>query len=165
MDCLLQAKSQYLQWQRQNHEEKTAMRSARVLSERALRDKLIKQQLALEHELALLRTKHKTELEMLKIKSRQDIKDYREYLDSLDQLKLAIADKYSHLPEALSFMIHHHAKQLLNQMWESDDLQQKIDSELQLIRFMTSINEDIHSVPDNGEHELLPLKTLQMLNK
>lgn len=165
MDCLLKAKEQYLHWQLQTQDEKARLKAVRALSEQELQAKLKKQQLLLEHELALLKTKHKTELDMLKIKSRQDIRDYREYLQSLDQLKITIANKYSHLPEAMTFMIHHHAKHLLNQMWESDDLQEKINKELQLIQFMTSINDDIRAAAENETKELLPLKTLELLNK
>nr|WP_305910066.1 hypothetical protein [Methylomarinum sp. Ch1-1]MDP4523016.1 hypothetical protein [Methylomarinum sp. Ch1-1] len=154
-----------MNWQLRTHDEKMRLKTARALSEKALQEKLQKQQLALEQELALLKTKHKAELTMLRIKNKQDISDYREYLDSLDQLKISITHKYRHLPEALAFTIHHHAKHLLNQMWEADDLQQKINSELQLIQFMTSINEDIRSAPASGSADLLPLKTLELLNK
>ena len=140
-------------------------RGRRALSEKALEDKLKKQQLALEHELALLKTKHKAELTMLKIKTKQDVRDYREYLDSLDQLKISITNNYRHLPEALAFTIHHHSKHLLNQMWEAEDLQQKINSELQLIQFMSSIHDDIRSIAEGKEAGTLPVKTLEWLNK
>ena len=165
MDCVLQAKSQYLHWELHNQDKKMRLKSAKAFSERDLQDRLKKQQLALEHELALLRTQQKAELTMLKIKSRQDIKDYREYLESLDHLKLAIANKYRELPEAMAFMIHHHAKQLLNRIWESEDIQQKIDREMQLIEFMASINDDIRAAPESGGDDLLPLKTLELLKK
>ena len=160
MDCFHAAKTQTLSWQLQ-----TQLKTARALSEKALEDKLKKQQLALEHELALLKTKHKAELTMLKIKTKQDVRDYREYLDSLDQLKISITNNYRHLPEALAFTIHHHAKHLLNQMWEAEDLQQKINSELQLIQFMSSIHDDIRSIAEGKEAGTLPVKTLEWLNK
>ncbi|MGR9046137.1 MAG: hypothetical protein ACU83N_12635 [Gammaproteobacteria bacterium] len=165
LDCVHAVKSQSLSWQLQTQAEKMRLKTARSLSEKALQAKLKKQQVALEHDLALLKTRHKAELTQLKIKSRQDIKDYREYLEALDQLKISITNQYRHLPEALAFTIHHHAKHLLNQMWEADDLQQKIDSELQLIRFMSSIHDDIRSVSETGDTESLPLKTLEWLNK
>lgn len=164
IDCFESVKTRSLKWKLQNHADQARLKTARALSAQALEDKLKKQQLALEHELALLKTRHKAELTMLKIKSKQDVKDYREYLDSLDQLKTSISGKYRHLPEALAFTIHHHAKHLLNQMWEAEDLQQKISSELQLIRFMASINEDIRSVSEKDDIEALPIKTLELLN-
>lgn len=165
MSCVLQAKSQNLHWQLQTHDERNRLKTERALSEQALQARLEKQQQTLEHELALMKTRQKAELTMLKIKSKQDIQDYREYLEALDQLKHSIAKKYRHLPEAMTFTIHHHAKHLLNQMWESDDLQQKMNKELQLIRFMTSINDDINSVAENDANNLLPLKTLELLNR
>lgn len=163
--CLQTVKSRSLRWQLRTHADRMRLKTARALAEQELAGKLKKQQLALERELALLKTQHKAELARLRIKNKQELKDYREYLASLDQLKAAIVGQYRHQPEALAFTIHHHAKQLLNQMWEAEDLQQKISSELQLIRFMSSIHDDIQAVSNTcADAEALPVKTLALLH-
>ena len=157
-------KKQSLRWQLQTYEQRMQLKMAQALSEKTLQDRLKKQQQALENELAQLKEKHKTELTLLKLKGKQDIKDYRDYLNALEQLKTTITGQYKRLPEALAFTIHHHAKQLLNEMWEAQDLQHKITTELRLIEFMTSINEDIQTVEANNA-QVLPKKTLAILNK
>lgn len=164
LDLFHTVRHQHLRWQLHTHAEKTQLKRARAISEKSLRDRLKIQQQALENELALLKATHKSKVAMLKIKNAQAIRDYREYLAALDRLKTAITHKYRHLPEPLAFTIHHHAKQLLNEMWEAEDLQHKISHELRLIQFMTSINDDLHdSVDQPADINALPLKTLALL--
>ena len=115
-------KDENLQWKTANQDQQVKLKHARVLAEKTLEAELKKRSVQLEHEITLLRTKNDTELSMFKTKCKQDIKDYKQYLASLDQLKRSIQASYTHLPEAVAFTIHHHAKHLLNQMWEAERL-------------------------------------------
>lgn len=159
------AKDENLKWRRSNQPELLRLKYDRVLAEKDLAAQLRKQQLALEHEIALLKTKNDAELTMLKTKYRQDVKDYRQYLKALDQLKVSIQSSYTHLPEAVAFTIHHHAKQLLNAMWEAPDLQQRMQHEIQLIRFMSTVHEEARSFLEGTTQEALPKKTLELIER
>lgn len=164
LDLFHTIRQQNLRWQLQTHAEKMQLRTARAMSEKNLHNQLTMQQQILENELALLKSAHKSNMAMLRIKNKQAIRDYREYLAALDRLKTAITDKYRHLPEPLAFTIHYHAKQLLDEMWEAEELQHKISHEILLIQFMTSINDDIHDSADkHDDSNPLPLKTLALL--
>ena len=118
-------KDENLQWQKANQDQQAKLKLARVLAAKTLEAELKKKSVQLEHELTLLRTKNDAELSMFKTKCKQDIKDYKQYLASLDQLKRSIQASYTHLPEAVAFIIHHHAKHLLNQMWAAEDFEEK----------------------------------------
>ena len=100
---------------------------------------------------------------MFKTKCKQDIKDYKQYLASLDQLKRSIQASYTHLPEAVAFTIHHHAKHLLNLMWEAEDFEQKMHYEMQLINFMTTVHEDARMYLEGATVEKLPEKTMRLI--
>ena len=157
-------KDENLQWKTTNPDQQIKLNQARVLAEKNLEAELKKKSVQLEHEITLLRTKNDTELSMFKTKCKQDIKDYKQYLASLDQLKRSIQASYTHLPEAVAFTIHHHAKYLLNQMWEAEDLEQKMHYEMQLINFMTTVHEDARLHLENATAEKLPEKTLKLIN-
>jgi hypothetical protein len=86
-------------------------------------------------------------------------------LTSLDQLKRSIQASYAHLPEALAFTIHHHAKHLLNQMWEAEDFEQKMRHELRLIQFMTTVNEDARQHLESENTGKLPERTLSLIQQ
>jgi hypothetical protein len=156
-------KDENLKWRQRNQHELLRLKHDKALAEKDLEAQLRKRQAALEHEIAVLKTKNDAELAMLKTKYRQDLKDYRQYLKALDRLKIAIQSSYAHLPEAVAFTIHHHAKHLLNAMWEAPDLQQRMRHEMQLIRFMSAMQEDACLFLEGATTESLPKKTLELI--
>ena len=158
-------KDENLHWQTANHEQQAKLRHAQALQEQALAAALQKKNAQLAHDLALLKTKHDAELTMFKTRCAQDIKDYKHYLDALDQLKRSIQNSYPHLPEAVAFTIHHHAKQLLNKMWEAENFEEKMQLEMRLIQFMTAVHEDARLYLENGDGKNLPEKTLDLIQQ
>jgi hypothetical protein len=158
-------KDENLQWKKANQDQQAKLKHARVLAARTLEAELKKKSVQIEHEIILLRTKNDAELSMFKTKCKQDIKDYKQYLASLDQLKRSIQASYTHLPEAVAFTIHHHAKHLLNQMWEAEDFEQKMQLEIQLINFMTTVHEDARLNLEGASTENLPERTLSLIKQ
>ncbi|MDP3590184.1 MAG: hypothetical protein Q8R54_06550 [Methylobacter sp.] len=159
------AKDQNLKWQLANQGDQAKLKHACVLAEKALEAELKKRSVQLEHDISLLKTKHDAELSMFKTKCRQDVKDYKQYLSALDQLKFSIQASYTHLPEAVAFTIHHHAKYLLNKMWEAEDFEQKMQHEMQLIRFMTTVHEDARLHLEGATTDKLPERTLNLIGR
>lgn len=156
-------KDKNLKWKQQNQEQQLNLKHAQILAEKQLEAELKKRTVQLAHEIDLLNTENEAQLAMLKIKYQQEIKDYKQYLNSLDQLKISIQKSYAHLPEAVAFTIHHHAKQLLNQMWEAENFQDKMQIEMQLIKFMTTVHEEARLSLEGATIENLPEKTLALI--
>ncbi|CAG1020896.1 hypothetical protein DOJK_00640 [Patescibacteria group bacterium] len=156
-------KEEKLNWKLQHQAKELELKQARILAEEELVAELKKRSAKLQHELLLLDTKNANELELLKIKCQQDVKDYKQYLTALDKLKKSIQQNYKHLPEAVAFTIHHHAQQLLNQMWEAEDFAEKMRHEMQLIQFMTTVHEDAKAHLQSNNVEALPEKTLHLI--
>lgn len=161
---LRNARDEDLDWRLGRRQDVATLRESKKLAEQALVAQMKKQAQQLAHELALNATKNNNELAMLKIQCKQDLKDYQQYLASLDKLKLSLRENFAHLPEAVAFTIHHHAKQLLNRMWDAQDLQEKLKVEMQLIQFMTAVHEDsVNALSDNASHGF-PQKTLAFID-
>lgn len=156
-------KHEKLRWQTEHQSQELALKQAHIFAEEEIIAQLKKKSVQLEHEIALLNEKHTTELVLFKTKCQQDIRDYKQYLAALDKLKQSIQKSYTHLPEAVAFTIHHHAKQLLNAMWEEEDFTQKMRYEMQLIDFMTAVHEDAQLHLEGNSREKLPEKTLSLL--
>lgn len=166
LDAFHAFKDEKLSWKSNNQAREHQLKHAQVLAEKALEAELKKRAVQIEHEILLLKTQNDTDLAMFKTKCKQDIKDYKQYLNALDQLKKSIQTSYTHLPEAVAFTIHHHAKHLLNQMWEAKDFEQKMRHEMQLIQFMSTIHEEAHHyLADSGQSAKLPEKTLALIQK
>jgi hypothetical protein len=158
-------KDENLEWQNKNQAQQTKLKHAQILAEDALTAKLKKRSVELEHEISLLKIRHDSELLMFKTKCNQDVKDYEQYLNSLDRLKKSIQGSYTHLPEAVAFTIHHHAKFLLNNMWEATDMEQKMKYEMQLITFMTTVHEDAKLHLEGATSKQLPENTLKLIQQ
>lgn len=165
IDLFHSVKDANLEWQQANQQSQARLKHARVLAEKALEAELKKKSVQLEHDISLLKTKHDAELSMFKTKCRQDVKDYKQYLAALDQLKASIQASYTHLPEAVAFTIHHHAKYLLNKMWEAEDFEQKMQHEMQLIRFMATVHEDARLHLEGAATGNLPERTLNLIQQ
>ncbi len=160
---LRRSRDENLQWQLSRHDEVASLRKARALAEQELVAELRKQAQQLAHELAVNKARNSNELAMVKIQCKQDLKDYQQYLQSLDKLKESLRGSYAHLPEAVAFTIHHHAKQLLNRMWEADDAQEKLRIEMHLLQFMAAVHEDSQASLEGGG-EILPQKALALID-
>jgi hypothetical protein len=116
--------------------------------------------------LQLSATRHATELQMLKTQCRRDLQDYQDYLQALDKLKASLRSSYAHLPEAVAFTIHHHAKQLLNRMWDAADDQEKLLAEQRLIQLMTAVHEDSRlALLEERSQAAMPKNTLAILDR
>ncbi|NOT86358.1 MAG: hypothetical protein HOP02_16600 [Methylococcaceae bacterium] len=158
-------KDDRLSWRINNQAQQQQLKHLQALSEHDLAGQLKTRSVQLEYELAALKTTHQTQMNMLKTKCRQDIKDYKQYLAALDQLKIAIQTRYPQLPDVVAFTIHHHAKQLLNAMWEAETVDEKMQQEMQLIRLMTTVQEDARLYLNGDSPSQLPEKTLQLLQR
>ncbi len=158
-------KDENLSWQLINQAHQLQLKHEKIVASKNLEAVLKKKSVELEHNINLLRTKNAADLAMLKTKCNQDIKDYKQYLTSLEQLKKSIQLSYTHLPEAVAFTIHHHAKHLLNQMWEAKDFENKMRHEMQLINFMTTVHEDARLYIEGANNEQLPSRTLNLIKQ
>ncbi len=158
------SRDENLQWQLSRQDEVAYLRQERALAEQALAAELKKKAQQLTHELAVTQTRYDNELAMVKVQCKQDLQDYQHYLESLDKLKDSLRHSYSHLPEAVAFTIHHHAKQLLNRLWEAGDEQEKLKVEMQLLHFMAAVHEDSQAALVARENHALPRKTLAFLD-
>ncbi len=156
-------KDEGLQWQVANQEQLLKLKYERAIAEKTLEVELKNKSIMLAHQISLLETKNEAELVMLKIQCKQDIKDYKQYLSSLDQLKHSMQLSYDHLPIAVAYTIHHHAKQLLNKMWDAEDLETKMRFEMQLLQFMTTVHEDARLNLEGSSEENLPQNTLNLI--
>lgn len=161
---LRRSRDEDLRWQLSRQDDVAELRQARVLAEQALVAQLKKQAQQLAHELEVNKARNSTELAMVKTQCKQDLRDYQQYLQSLDKLKASLRNNYAHLPEAVAFTIHHHAKQLLNRMWETQEPQEKMKVEMQLLQFMTAVHEDSQASLQSPGSEVLPQKALALID-
>ncbi len=119
--------------------------------------------MALEFELERLKRRQQLELTQLERKLEQDLKDYERYLAAVDRLQEQLRQSFSHAPEVIVLTIHHHAKQLLDKMWEAEDLNLRIERERELVKFLTTVYEDTIQAQSEETRLLLPRRALRLM--
>ncbi len=157
-------RDQNLQWCLGRHDDVTELRRAKAMAEQALVAQLKKQAQQLAHDLAVNKIRNVNDLAMVKVQCKQELKDYQQYLQSLDRLKESLRNSYSHLPEAVAFTIHHHAKQLLHRMWEAEEGHEKMKVEMQLLQFMAAVHEDSRAALQGETNDGLPQNALAFID-
>ncbi len=164
MNLFNSAKSENLRWQQEKQQEIYSLKRNKEQAKQTLQAELEKQKAEFAFQLAKLKQQHETSLTMFKAECEQQIRDYKQYLDSIDQLKTLIQKNYSHLPDAVSLTIHHHAKQILKQMWECQDFEEKLQHETRLINLMTTVHQDtLESADTSHSRPQLPERTLKLI--
>lgn len=157
-------RDQNLQWKLNRQHDVTQLRQAKAIAEQALVAELKKRAQQLAHELAINKARNSNDLAMVKVQCRQELKDYQQYLQSLDRLKESLRNSYAHLPEAVAFTIHHHAKQLLHKMWDAEEGQEKMKVEMQLLQFMAAVHEDSRAALQGEINDGLPQNALAFID-
>lgn len=168
MGFIHSVKNEKVRWQQEKHQEIAALHRSKALAKQALKAELAEKALEREHEISLLKQRYGTELVKLKARCEQDLKDYKHYLAAIDRLKVDIQKTYAPMPEAIALIIHHHAKQLLNRMWEAEDLQEKLKCERDLMRFIGAVHEDTWQFPaqaERGDSPRLPRRTMELIRQ
>ncbi|HHJ39414.1 MAG: hypothetical protein AXA67_08865 [Methylothermaceae bacteria B42] len=122
-----------------------------------------KRLLEMEFELERIKRQQQTDLEQLESKLDQDLRDYQRYLKAVDDLQDQIRQSFTHAPDVIVLTIHHHAKQLLDQMWSTDDLHERLQREREFVKFLTTVYEDTLQSQPGDSQPLLPRRALKLI--
>jgi HEAT repeats len=104
------------------------------------------------------------EVERKKLQSEAEIKNYRDFLNAIDELKDQLIEFYPNMPKPEVLVIHHHAKELLNGMWNSENPEESLTYRKRFVQFLTVVSEDVNLAVLQREQNrflTLPEKVLQ----
>jgi hypothetical protein len=146
-------RSENLEWRRRKADEIAGLRKKHRLLD-----------MELEHELAKREIELREEIKRIEMQEQSVTRDYKEFLHEIDQLKGRIITTFTNMPKPMALLIHHHAKQMLNEMWQADDLNERLAHEQKLLNFMSVIYDDTLRLSYEGELARLPMKTIEFMN-
>jgi hypothetical protein len=146
-------RTENLEWRRRKADEIAALRKKHRL-----------QDMELEHELVRREIELREEIKRLELQEQSVTRDYVDFLGAIDQLKDRIVKTFDNMPRPIALLIHHHAKQMLHEMWQADDLHERLGHEQRLLNFMAVIHDDTARLGQVGDMHRLPLKTIEFIN-
>ena len=141
------------EWQRQKLEELSELKRFKQTKNAAL-----------EHELKMLKEGFAAELQREKYKQQKIVEDYRNFLDSIEEVKHKMLTTYPDMPKPMVLLIHHHAKALLDDMWAVKNKDEKAYqlSEEKFTHFFMTVFEDATTRMEK-EAASLPTETLKLI--
>ncbi len=86
--------------------------------------------------------------------------DYRELLDNIDEMKIHIVESFPEMPKVMALIIHQHAKQLVDKMWNDSTEHDQRFFQAELASFLELIFDDTTRVLTDKSSSKIPLKTL-----
>lgn len=114
-----------------------------------------------EHEINSIKVKFSEEIIRIKEKETRITQDYKDFLNSIDEMKEKIIDTFTDMPKPMAYIIHNHARQLIDNMWNnSDDNVQKMCQARLAEFFMIVYDDTSKALIGQGK---LPAKTLQLI--
>jgi hypothetical protein len=117
----------------------------------------------IEQELNILKIKFNEELVRVREKETRDTRDYKEFLDSIDEMKIKIIQTFPDMPKPTAYVIHHHAKQLLDEIWRnSDERTRQIDC-VKLADFLAVVYDDTTQLMLGESTVKFPKKTIEFI--
>jgi hypothetical protein len=163
-EFIISVRSANTQWMEKNLEVIYKNRKRKENLELELQHEIRVRRSEIEHELEKLATEQAGELERLKMKVERDIRNYANFLDELDTMKAQIVAAFKEAPPTVALLIHRHASELLNQMWNEENLEARKSLEGKLIDLMDSVSADVKALRESEDGSYFsPKKSLRLI--
>jgi len=117
----------------------------------------------LEHELNLLQIGLDEELKRKQEEEYRITNDYKDFLDSIDEMKVKMLETFSDMPKPMVYVIHHHAKHLIDEIWKTHDERSQALSRARFAEFLTAVYHDTSNALVQENSNCLPAETLKFV--
>jgi len=144
--------------------DKTARRLA-ILDNAELKQLKEVKRVQIEHEVELSKIKFAEQLNRVKEREAQTTRDYKEFLEMIDEMKSQIVEAYPEMPKVMALIIHQHAKQLIDEMWNNPNEHLQNKYRVRLTRFVKVVYEDTTQGLLTGDPRKTPENTLKFIEK
>ncbi len=117
-----------------------------------------------EQELKILEIQFTEQLLRVEERESRITQDYSEFLDNIDEMKEQIVTSFPDMPKVMALVIHQHAKQLVDRMWNDNDHNNAQDQSIfqaQLASFLGLVFDDTTRILVDHSTVKIPSKTLE----
>ncbi|MEE9426051.1 MAG: hypothetical protein V3V18_13900 [Methylococcales bacterium] len=112
-------------------------------------------------QLKILEVQFAEQLQRVQERESRTTHDYHEFLDNIDEMKEHIVDSFPDMPKVMALVIHQHAKQLVDKMWNDCNEQDQGLFQAELASFLGLVFDDTTRVLFDSHTTKIPSKTLE----
>lgn len=142
-ELIIAIKSTNTRWMERNLDDIYKNRQKKEMLELELKRHISIRKAEIQQELKKLELEHQGEIEKATMKVEQETRNYENFLTELDAMKTQIMAAFKNTPPIIALLIHRHASEVLNQMWNEDNLEQRKKLEGRLLDLFSSVNDDV----------------------
>lgn len=113
------------------------------------------------NEINILKEVHSHEIRRVRIRQEQITADYKEFMESIADMKSKISAKFPALPRPMVLLIHYHASQMVDGLWQQSDERLRNVSKENLGKFLTLVYEDSVQAVADESNAALPMRVLE----
>ncbi|MGH8549649.1 MAG: hypothetical protein ACRERU_13815 [Methylococcales bacterium] len=117
----------------------------------------------IEQDLERLKIQFTQELVRARERETRITQDYKEFLDTIDEMKMQIVETFPDMPKALALLIHQHAKRLIDELWNNPDEQAQKLYRAKLAEFLKVVFDDTSQTVFEDKKPRIPERTLKLI--
>lgn len=153
-----------LKWMEDNIQDIYEGRKKRKLLEMDFQREIERKKADLDQEWRLLELEYEGELKKFKMKVERDIKGYEDFLNALDEMQSQFILDFKDVPPVMALLIHRHASELLNQMWNEGDPIKREALRVKFLDVLSNMAADVMTLKasEDGTY-FLPERTLKLI--
>ncbi|MBD2776401.1 hypothetical protein [Iningainema tapete] len=164
MDFINAIRDKNLEWYEKTADRTKALKEKNELSSVQIEQAIKKSVQDFEQEIALKKITYDQQMENAKLKAKKTMQKYEKFLEEIDELRNRIQEFYPNMPLPLVSLIHHHASQLLDEMWQASENKRELNCKKEFIQFLTVVYEDTDPTALKGNPRL-PLRILKYIEE
>lgn len=153
-----------IRWMEDNAHVIYENRKKKKMLEMDFKKEIRVREMEIEKELRTLAEEYEGEFKQTVMKVEQDIKSYERFLSELEKAQSQFILQFESVSPVMALLIHRHASELLNQMWNEEDPSQRRDLEVRLMDVLNSMAEDVVALKKTSEKDChLPERTIKLM--
>jgi hypothetical protein len=163
-ELIFAVKSTNTQWMEKNIDSIYQNRQKKEMLELELKRQISIRKAEIQQELNKIELEHQSEIEKVRMKVEQEARNYENFLTELDAMKTQIMSAFNNIPPVVALLIHRHASEVLNQMWNEDNIDQRKKLEGRLLDLLSSVNDDVIMLKSSVDGKYyFPEKTVKLI--
>jgi hypothetical protein len=149
MEFINELKTQTLDWEQDNVDKISELREKRAVAKESVQGKANEERAKFKNELQKRQIKHDQEMEGIKTSGERRLRNYKEFLDAVDDMKQDLQRLYPEMPLATSLLLHHHASSLLEKMWHEKEEYEREKLQERFVKFLIAAQDDALSLAES----------------
>lgn len=161
MEFVNELRDQNLEWKRARIDDKHDLQEKEDIGRANRKGRAMEERIKYENAIKEQKLKHEQQMEAIKISGEHRLKNYKDFLHAVNDMKQDLRRLYPEMPLVTALLLHHHASDLLDKMWHEKDEYEHERLKGRFVKFLLAAQDDALSISSESNH--IPRKMIELL--